>query len=161
MTPSPTQHRAAVHNRPPATVADTGGQRAALADRLNTARVATVGTVASGIFAIAALVMIAAVLVSLLIALAVLLRDVDANPANTIVHGIHQGANLFAGAFTGLLTLRGHYKRELTVDWGIALVVYLLAGALLATLIARAGRRLRPALGPIADRPVSDRSAEP
>ena len=64
----------------------------------------------------------------------------DANTSNTIVKGIHEGANFFAGAFTGLITFSGHPKRELAVNWGIALVVYLLAGALISWLIARVGR---------------------
>ena len=69
------------------------------------------------------------------------MRDVDANSRNTIVKGIHDGANFFAGAFTGLVTFKGHAKRELTVDWGIALLVYLILGALLARSIQRLGYR--------------------
>jgi hypothetical protein len=102
---------------------------------------AAVGTVGWGVVAIARLVMAAASLIALLIALAILLRDVDANGRNTIVKGIHEGANFFAGAFTGLVTFKGHAKREITVDWGIALAVYLIGGALLARSIARVGRR--------------------
>ena len=41
--------------------------------------------------------------------------------------GVHEGANFFAGAFTGLITFNGHPKRAITVDWGVALVVYLIA----------------------------------
>jgi hypothetical protein len=160
MAPSPTPQQAAVGDRPPPNVAATGARRAALADRIHTARAAAVGAVGSGMLAIAALVIVGAVLIALLIALAVLLRDVGANPSNTIVHGLHQGANFFAGAFTGLLTFRSHFKRELTVDWGIASVLYLLAGALLATLIARTGRRMRPAVAPPAERPASKRPAD-
>ena len=82
-----------------------------------------------------------AVLIALLIALAIVLRDVDANPRNTIVKGIHDGANFFAGAFTGLVTFKGHAKREITVDWGIALLVYLIVGAVIARSIQRLGYR--------------------
>ena len=99
-----------------------------------------VGTVGWGVVAIARLVMTLACLIALLIALAVVLRDVDANGRNTIVKGIHDGANFFAGAFTGLVTFKGHAKREITVDWGIALVVYLVVGAVLARSIGRVGR---------------------
>jgi hypothetical protein len=84
--------------------------------------------------------MTVATLIALLIALAIVLRDVDANSRNTIVKGIHEGANFFAGAFTGLITFKGHAKREITVDWGIALLVYLIVGALVARSIARVGR---------------------
>jgi hypothetical protein len=101
---------------------------------------AAVGTVGWGVVAIARLVMTIATLIVLLIALAIVLRDVDANSRNTIVKGIHEGANFFAGAFTGLITFNGHAKREITVDWGIALLVYLLVGGLVARSIARVGR---------------------
>lgn len=50
------------------------------------------------------------------------------------------GANFFAGAFTGLISFNGHPKRAITVDWGIALVVYLIVGALIAGAISRAGQ---------------------
>jgi hypothetical protein len=89
---------------------------------------------------IARLVFSIAGLIALLIALAIVLRDVDANARNTIVKGIHEGANFFAGAFTGLVTFNGHPKREITIDWGIAIVVYLIVGALIARSIARVGR---------------------
>jgi hypothetical protein len=89
---------------------------------------------------VARLVMTVAALIALLIALAVVLRDVDANQHNTIVKGIHEGANFFAGAFTGLIAFNGHPKRAITVDWGIALAVYLIVGALIARAIARIGQ---------------------
>jgi VIT1/CCC1 family predicted Fe2+/Mn2+ transporter len=85
--------------------------------------------------------MAAATLIALLIALAIVLRDVDANASNSIVKGIHEGANFFAGAFTGLITFSGHHpKRAITVDWGIALLAYLLVGAVVSRLIAGVGR---------------------
>jgi hypothetical protein len=89
---------------------------------------------------IARLVLSVATLIALLIALAIVLRDVDANGGNTIVKGIHEGANFFAGAFTGLITFSGHPKRAITVDWGIAIVVYLVVGALIANVIRHIGR---------------------
>ena len=101
---------------------------------------AAVGGVGWGVVALARLIMAIAVLIALLIALAIVLRDVDANPRNTIVKGIHDGANFFAGAFTGLVTFKGHAKREITVDWGIALLVYLIVGSLIARWVAGIGR---------------------
>jgi hypothetical protein len=88
----------------------------------------------------ARLVMLAATLIAVLIALAIVLRDVGANPSNTIVKGIHEGANFFAGAFTGLIRFTGHPKRAITVDWGIALLVYLILGEALSRAIAGVGR---------------------
>jgi len=108
--------------------------------RTREAGATTAGALGSGVLTLARLVMTLAVLIALLIGLAIVLRDVDANAGNTIVKGIHEGANFFASPFTGLITFAGHPKRELTVDWGIALLAYLLAGALIASMIARVGR---------------------
>ncbi len=100
---------------------------------------AAVGALGSGVLAIARLIMTVAVLIAALIGLAIVLRDVGANPANGIVKGIHEGANFFAGAFTGLISFHGHAKRAITVDWGIALIVYLIAGTIIAGYVRRIG----------------------
>src|SRR2546429_5150574 len=99
--------------------------------------------------------MTAAVLIALLIGLAILLRDADANAGNTIVKGIHDGANFFAGSFSGLFTFSGHPKREISINWGIALVVYLIVGAVLATYIARMGRAVCASKAPARSGPVT------
>jgi hypothetical protein len=115
-------------------------RRRTLLWRTRDAGAAAVGTAGAGVVMLARLVMTIAVLIALLIGLAIVLRDVDANAGNTIVKGIHEGANFFAGAFTGLISFNGHAKRAITVDWGIALLVYLLVGAILSSLIGRVGR---------------------
>jgi hypothetical protein len=87
------------------------------------------------------LLLIVAVLLTLLIGLAIVLRDVGANPHNSIVKGIHEGANFLVGGFTGLFKYSGnHAKREITVNWGIGLICYLIAGALVAWAIVRISR---------------------
>jgi hypothetical protein len=116
------------------------GRRGRLAWRTRDAGAAAVGTLGSGVILLARLVMTAAAMIALLIALAIVLRDVDANQGNTIVKGVHEGANFFAGSFTGLIAFNGHPKRAITVDWGIALVAYLIVGAVIAGLITRVGR---------------------
>lgn len=115
-------------------------RRRGLAWRTRDASAAAVGAAGAGVILIARLVMAVATLIALLIALAIVLRDVDANSANTIVKGIHEGANFFAGAFTDLIKFSGHPKRAITVNWGIALIVYLLVGALIANVIRNIGR---------------------
>ncbi len=124
----------------PATAEQRSGPRLRRRRRTRDAGAVAVGAIGSGVLAIARLVMTIASLIALLIALAIVLRDVDANQSNTIVKGIHEGANFFAGAFTGLITFSGHPKRAITIDWGIALLAYLLVGALVARAIARIGR---------------------
>ena len=69
---------------------------------------------------LARLVMTIAALIALLIALAIVLVLVGANTSNAIVKGVHEGANFFAGSFTGLIRFSGHPKREIAVDWGFA-----------------------------------------
>ena len=115
-------------------------RRTAYAWRTRNAGAAAVGTAGAGVLLIARLVMAVASLVALLILLAIVLRDVDANANNTIVKGIHEGANFFAGAFTGLIQFSGHPKRAITVDWGIALLVYLIVGGIVSRAIAGVGR---------------------
>ena len=128
-------------------------RRRTLGRRGRNAGAAAVGAVGGGALLLARLVMALAGLIALLIALAVVLRDVGANSNNTIVEGIHEGANFFAGSFTGLISFSGRPKLELTVDWGIAVVVYLIVGAVVARVIRNIGlggvrfeQRHRPAL---------------
>jgi hypothetical protein len=114
--------------------------RRRVARRTHDAAGATAGAIGSGVLALARLMMAVASLIALLIVLAIVLRDVDANASNSIVKGIHEGANFFAGAFTGLIVFSGHPKRAITIDWGIAALAYLLVGTIVSRLIAGIGR---------------------
>jgi hypothetical protein len=88
---------------------------------------------------VAQLVMVAASLIVLLIVLAIVLYDVNASGANTLVRGIHEGANLFAGAFTGLVGFDGHAKWAITLGWGIALPAYMVLAEIVSRAIANVG----------------------
>jgi hypothetical protein len=102
----------------------------------------SVGSAGSAVLGLARLVMLVALLIAVLIALAIVLVLVEANASNAVVKGIHEGANFFAGSFTGLITFAGHHpKRSIAVNWGIALVAYLIVGAILSGVIAGIGRR--------------------
>ena len=116
------------------------GRRGRYGGRTRDAGAVAVGAVGSGVLVLARLVMSAATLIALLIGLAIVLRDVGANPHNTIWEGVHDGANFFAGAFTDLIKFSGHPKRAITVNWGIALLAYLVVGAVISRSIARIGR---------------------
>ena len=113
---------------------------AATSSRTREAGAAAIGTVGAGAVLLALLVLTAAVLIALLIALAILLADVGANPSNGVVKGLHESANFFAGSFTGMLRFSGHPKRAISVNWGIAAVVYLIVGAILARMIFIVGK---------------------
>jgi hypothetical protein len=119
--------------------APAGAERRPVGWRTRDRGAAAVGAVGSGVLALARLAWVITGLIVLLIVAAIVLVDVDANAGNTIVKGIHEGANFFAGAFTGLIEFSGHPKRAITVDWGIAALVFLLVGGLIATTIARVG----------------------
>ena len=138
--PGPGESRDPVRSGEPAVRGEPTSRRRGFNWRTRETGAAAVGALGSGVLLLARLVMAVTVLIALLIGLAIVLRDVDANANNTIVKGVHEGANFFAGAFTGLFTFNGHPKRAITVDWGIALIVYLIVGALVAGFIARLGR---------------------
>jgi hypothetical protein len=102
------------------------------------AALGTAGAAAgSGVLMVARLVRLAAGLVVLLIALAIVFRLIGANPSNSIAHDVHTAASTIVGPFRGLFVFR-HAKLEMTVNWGLAALVYLILGAALAALIARA-----------------------
>lgn len=75
----------------------------------------------------------------LLIVLAIILFDLKANPGNSIVSGIHDAGNWLTSPFHGLFSVHGA-RKTLSINWGIAAVVYLFVGGLIARLIGRAHR---------------------
>jgi hypothetical protein len=89
---------------------------------------------------IARLVRLAAALVVLVIVVAIVLRVVGANPANSVVSDIHDAGRTLVGPFKNVFSIR-NAKVDLAVNWGVASIVYLIAGGLLAQLIARAAPR--------------------
>jgi hypothetical protein len=93
--------------------------------------------------ALARLVRVAAVVVFALIVLAIILYDAKANPSNNIVKAIHDAANTLTTPFHGVFSVKG-MRKELTINWGIAAVVYLIAGWIVAAIIASPARAIRP-----------------
>jgi hypothetical protein len=97
------------------------------------------------LLAIARLVRLCASLVVLLIVVAILLRVLDANSANTIVHDIHRAARTVVGPFHNLFALH-RPKVAIAVNWGIAAVVYGIVGGLVARTLAALAPGRRAAL---------------
>ena len=92
---------------------------------------------------VARLVRLAAGIVAAIIVAGILLVVLSANPANDIVSAIHDAARALAGPFDGMFTLNSA-DATIAVNWGIAAVVYLIIGAVVAWLIALIGTaRLR------------------
>jgi hypothetical protein len=97
--------------------------------------------------ALARLVRLAATVVALIIVAAIVLRLADANAANTIVHDVHTAGSTLAGPFKGLFSIKNP-KTSMAINWGVAAVVYFVAGHAIASLLARASlggaRRAHP-----------------
>ncbi len=88
---------------------------------------------------IARIVRLIAGVVALILALGIVFVVFKASPSNTIVSHVHDWAHWLATPFNGLFHL--HSARGTTaLNWGIALVVYLLVGHLIATIIATPAR---------------------
>jgi uncharacterized protein involved in cysteine biosynthesis len=82
-------------------------------------------------------------IVVLIIIAGILLVLLKANPANSIVSEVHSWARWLAGPFDGMFSF--HDANDATaVNWGIAAVVYLIVGGLIARLFGATRRdRLR------------------
>jgi hypothetical protein len=86
--------------------------------------------------ALARLVTLVAAVVAAIIVVGILLVVLGANQSNTLVDAAMDAARWLAGPFRDLFTFDSH-KTTIAVNWGIAAVVYLAAGRLLARLIVR------------------------
>jgi hypothetical protein len=81
-------------------------------------------------------------IVVLIIVAGILLVVLKANPANSIVSEVHDWAHSLAGPFDGMFSFHSA-NAAIAVNWGIAAVVYLLVGGLIARLIG--GTQIRRA----------------
>ncbi|HZU40400.1 MAG TPA: hypothetical protein VE992_05075 [Solirubrobacteraceae bacterium] len=98
--------------------------------------------------ALARLVRLIASVVVLVIVVAIVLRLAGANPANAIVRDIHDGARWLVGPFRNVFKVTSA-KEAIGLNWGLAAVVYLIAGHALAGALARVAPR-----GGVRTRPV-------
>lgn len=81
-------------------------------------------------------VMALAGLIALIIALGILFQVLRANPDNAIVGLFLDVGGFFVGPFDGMFLPRDR-RVEIGINWGIALVAYLVVGSLLAGLLRR------------------------
>jgi hypothetical protein len=81
-------------------------------------------------------------LVALIIALGILFVVLGANASNTIVSQIHDWAKTLAGPFDGMFHLHS-VKGTLALNWGIAIVLYLIVGSLITRLLLAPTRPLQ------------------
>ena len=87
---------------------------------------------------LARLVRLAAGIVAAIIVAGILLVVLKANPTNDIVSAVHDAAKALVGPFDGMFSLDSA-KATIALNWGIAALVYLILGALIARLIALIG----------------------
>jgi hypothetical protein len=78
-------------------------------------------------------------IIVLIIVVGILFVLLDANPTNSIVSQVHDWARSRAGPVDGMFSFHSA-DVAIAVNWGIAAVVYLLAGGLIARLIGRTQR---------------------
>jgi hypothetical protein len=86
--------------------------------------------------ALASAIEIAVAVVAMVIAVGVLLVVLEANPSNELVKSIHDAAAWLVGPFKDFFSLDDR-KFEVAVNWGLALVVYVLVGRTVAGLLRR------------------------
>jgi hypothetical protein len=94
---------------------------------------------ANGAGLLARIVQLVVAVVVLIIVAGILMVVLKANPANTIVNDVHGWARSLAGPFDGMFSFHSA-NATIAVNWGIAAVVYLLIGGLIARLLGRPRR---------------------
>ncbi|MGZ4182372.1 MAG: hypothetical protein ACXVUL_17015 [Solirubrobacteraceae bacterium] len=90
--------------------------------------------------ATARLVRLVAWIVALIIVAGIVLRLLDANMGNVIVRDIHDAASFLVGPFKNVFTPKNP-KASIAANWGLAAIVYLLVGSLVAGLLVRLAPR--------------------
>jgi hypothetical protein len=92
---------------------------------------------------LARLVRLAAMIIAVLIGLGIVFIVLDANERNAIVSHVTDWARALVGPFDGIFRPR-QPKLAIAVNWGLALVVYLIGGSIIASLLRRAALRTAP-----------------
>jgi hypothetical protein len=85
--------------------------------------------------ALARVVRLVVTIVVLLIVAGIVLVLLKANATNMIVSDVHDAARWLAGPFDGIFSFDSA-RVSLAVNWGIAAVVYLIVGGLIARLLS-------------------------
>jgi hypothetical protein len=94
---------------------------------------------ANGVGLLARVVQLVVSVVVVIIVAGILLVVLKANPGNSIVSEVHDWARSLAGPFDGIFSFQNAHT-AIAVNWGIAAVVYLLIGGLIARLLGRSHR---------------------
>jgi hypothetical protein len=118
----------------PASAVDQGGRSGSESRPQHTRGASIDRAFGAGSDMLARLVHVVVSLVVLVILAGILFALLKANPTNSIVSEVHGWGRWLAGPFNGMFSF--HTARvAIAVNWGIAAVIYLFAGGLIARLI--------------------------
>jgi hypothetical protein len=117
-----------------ASAVDTDGRPVEVPRRQRRREGGGVRALGQGADLLARVVQLVVSIVVLIIIAGILLVVLKANPANSIVSEVHSWARWLAGPFDGMFSFHSA-NTAIAVNWGIAAVVYLLVGGLIARLI--------------------------
>jgi hypothetical protein len=87
---------------------------------------------------VARLIRLAAWILAAIIVAGILLIVLNANPSNSIVSSVHDAARSLVGPFDGMFKPHSH-KLAIAINWGIAALVYVIVGSLIARLVMLIG----------------------
>jgi hypothetical protein len=120
----------------PASAVNTDGRPVEAPRRQGRREATGVGVLGQGAGLLARVVQLLVSIVVAIIVAGILLVVLKANPANSIVSEVHNWAHSLAGPFDGMFSFH-NANDGIAVNWGIAAVVYLFVGVLIARLIGR------------------------
>jgi hypothetical protein len=123
----------------PAAAVDQDGRSVGVSRRQRRLDRTGAGGFATGVEFLARVVRLVVSVIVLIIVAGILLVLLKANPTNSIVSTVHGWARSLAGPFDGIFSLH-NARVAIAVNWGIAAVVYLIVGELIARLLGRAPR---------------------
>jgi uncharacterized membrane protein YfcA len=92
--------------------------------------------------AVARLIRTLAGAVAAVIVIGIVLKLVGANPHNVVVSDIHDAGAWLVSPFSNVFTVK-NADWHIVLNWGLAALVYLLVGGLIASLLARSGSSWR------------------
>ena len=107
---------------------DSGGRSYRQRGAFSRGSGAVMGTLARAVRLIVSIIV-------LIIVAGIVLVLLKANPTSTIVSDVHDAARWLAGPFDGIFSFH-NARVALAVNWGLAAVVYLIVGGLIARLLS-------------------------
>jgi hypothetical protein len=122
---------------------DVDGRRGGVAGRDTGVAATARRGVGGGFFLAARLVMLVTWIIVAIIVAAILLRVLNANASNSLVKGVHDLAKTLVGPFKDLFSLKNP-KVSIAVNWGLAALVYLIVGSIIARVLRRIGLTSHP-----------------